>query len=84
MITIEDTDLLLENKEKFSSEVINNIITMRLRALHNCHRKQQEKQLTEHLRRINQQREIDFESNQSPVWEMAEVMQVIVPVIKGD
>lgn len=84
VITIEDTDLLLENKEKFSGEVINNIITMRLRALHNCHRKQQEKQLTEHLRRINQQREIDFESNQSPVWEMAEVMQVIVPVIKGD
>ncbi|HBS0235664.1 TPA: hypothetical protein L9968_003126 [Klebsiella aerogenes] len=84
VITIEDTDLLLNNKDKFSSEIIGNILTMRLRALHNCHMKQQEKQLADHLRRVNQQREIDFENNEMPVWEMAEVLQVIVPVIKGE
>ncbi|EIV5431127.1 TPA: hypothetical protein QHR59_000553 [Klebsiella aerogenes] len=84
VITIEDTDLLLNNKDKFSSEIIGNILTMRLRALRNCHMKQQEKQLADHLRRINQQREIDFENNEMPAWEMAEVLQVIVPVIKGE
>lgn len=84
VITIEDTDLLLNNKYKFSSEIIGNIPTMRLRALHNCHMKQQEKQLADHLRRVNQQREIDFENNEMPAWEMAEVLQVIVPVIKGE
>ncbi|KLF58246.1 hypothetical protein YA36_11560 [Klebsiella aerogenes] len=84
VITIEDTGLLLNNKDKFSSEIIGNIPTMRLRALHNCHMKQQEKQLADHLRRVNQQREIDFENNEMPAWEMAEVLQVIVPVIKGE
>lgn len=84
VITIEDTDLLLSNKDKFISEIIDNIITMRLRALHNCHRKQQEKQLIDYLRRVNRQREIDFENNEMPDWEMVEVLQVIVPVIKGE
>ncbi|ENR9723822.1 hypothetical protein ACEYZD_001763 [Klebsiella aerogenes] len=84
VITIEDTDLLLNNKDKFSSEILGNILTMRLRALHNCHMKQQEKQLVDHLQRVNQQQEIDFENNEMPAWEMVEVLQVIVPVIKGE
>lgn len=84
VITIEDTDLLLKNKDKFSSEIIGNILIMRLRALHNCHMKQQEKQLVDHLRRVNQQREIDFENNEMPAWEMVEVLQVIILVIKGE
>ena len=46
--------------------------------------KQQEKQLIDHLRRVNQQREIDFENNEMPAWEMVEVLQIIVPVIKGE
>ena len=38
VITIEDTDLLLNNKDRnLANEIIGNIPTMRLRALHNCH-----------------------------------------------
>ncbi|WP_228306481.1 hypothetical protein [Klebsiella aerogenes] len=84
VITIGDTDSLMRNKDKFSAEIVRKINEMRLRALHQCHNKQQEEQLLQQLRSVGQNLKIDYENNNPPPWEMAEVLQVIVPVIKGD
>lgn len=84
VITIEDTDLLMRNRDKFSVEIVRKINEMRLRALHQCHSKPQEEQFLQYLRSVGQNLKIDYANNNPPAWEMAEVVQVIVPVIKGD
>lgn len=84
VITIDDTERLLQEREKLSPEIVDNINKMRLRALHYCHQEQQEKQLLQHIQIVNPEFRMDYEQSTSPAWDMTEVMQVIVPVIRGD
>lgn len=84
VITIDDTERLLKEGEKLSPEIVYNINKMRLRALHYCHQEQQEKQLLQHIQIVNPEFKMDYEHSASPAWEMAEVMQIIIPVIRGD
>jgi hypothetical protein len=84
VITTDDTERLLQEREKLSPEIVDNINKMRLRALHYCHQEQQEKQLLQHIQIVNPEFRMDYEQSTSPAWDMTEVMQVIVPVIRGD
>lgn len=84
VITIEDTAQLLQEQEKLSPDIVKSTYQMRWRALHTCKMFDEEKRLLIQLKQQYPGIEMTYSDNESPAWNMAEISQVILPIIKGD
>lgn len=84
VVTIKDTALLLQEKEKFSDDIVKYINEMRLRALNACKMYDKANLLLAQLQQRYPGFEINFVQSDSPAWNISEVTQIILPVIKGD
>lgn len=82
VITIEDTDLLLKDKQKFSHSIMTHINDMRFRALQSC----KEYERAEDLAARMKAKDPDFNNyaGDSPSWDIDEVGGIILPLVKGN
>ena len=81
VITLEDTDILL--KQELSSRIRDNVNDMRYRAFYNCKLYQQAGQLLSILQVDNPNKKIDMAYNGSSTWELDEVTQIIIPLMRA-
>lgn len=81
VITLEDTDILL--KQELSSRIRDNVNDMRYRASYNCKLYQQAGQLLSILQVDNPNKKIDMAYNGSSTWELDEVTQIIIPLMRA-
>lgn len=84
VITIEDTDLLLKDKEKFSRILMTHIYDMRYRALQSCKEDARAKQLVTQMKTEEPQITISRSAGTSPSWDIDEVTTIILPLVKGN
>ncbi|WP_228288565.1 MULTISPECIES: hypothetical protein [unclassified Klebsiella] len=75
---------MLQEKEKFSDDIVKYINEMRLRALNACKMYDKANLLLAQLQQRYPGFEINFVQSDSPAWNISEVTQIILPVIKGD
>lgn len=82
VITLEDSYILL--KQKLSSVIRDNVNNMRYRAFYNCKRYQQAGQLLSNLQVYNPNKKINMAYNGSSTWDLDEVTQIIIPLVRGN
>lgn len=82
VITLEDSDILL--KQKLSSRIQDNVNDMRYRAFYNCKLYQQADQLLSILQVKNPNKKVDMAYNGSSTWDLDEVTQIIIPLMRAN
>ncbi|WP_392565885.1 hypothetical protein RHO15_10045 [Utexia brackfieldae] len=86
VITLQDTELLHNTKTALSQALAAQINYMRYRALNNCRLPKQAQawltQLTPYDAEFSQL--LQLKPNRSPAWAMAEIMQIMMPLMKGE
>lgn len=84
VITVMDTELLLKEKDKFSKNITEHINNMRYRALYSCKKYDQANKLVTDMKANNPNVIIANTVGDSPSWDIDEVSQIILPLVKGD
>ena len=84
VITVSDADLLLSENNKFSARLISNINAMNYRSLINCGETNLASQFLQKIKASDEGAEIDIASDNTPPWDMDEVTNIIVPLVKGE
>ena len=83
VIALSDTTLLLQSAAKYSKEITDNINHMRYRALKNCQQDKQAAMLLVQIKRDNPKINLRaLESNTTPEWDVNEVEQIILPLVR--
>lgn len=83
VITLNDTALMLNNAQGFSVGLVEHIKGMRYRALLSCKRSQQAKTLLSEIKKQDPDAAAALESGSAPEWDMTEVTQIVLPLVKG-
>ncbi|MEB7543064.1 hypothetical protein [Enterobacter huaxiensis] len=83
VITLNDTALMLNNAQGFSVGLVEHIKGMRYRALLSCKRSQQAKRLLSEIKKQDPDAAAALESGSAPEWDMTEVTQIVLPLVKG-
>jgi len=83
VITLKDTDLMLKNTSAFNAALLAHINVMRYRALMNCNEPQQATVLLEKMKRESPHSAAVLNSGNAPEWDMNEVTQILLPLVKG-
>lgn len=86
VVTLDDTNRLLKEKNVFNNDIVKHIEYMRYRALVNCNQPQQAELLMEKIKAQTSMganyQNTDFHAE--PEWDMNEVTQVVIPLLKGE
>ncbi|MCU6669144.1 hypothetical protein M8013_10315 [Enterobacteriaceae bacterium H4N4] len=82
VITISDTKLLLENKEKFSRGIVEHIKKMHVIALQNC--KMHDQSSLSLIQKDGRKPGVKVTADEAPLWSVEEVTQIMLPLVKGD
>ncbi|WP_263070728.1 hypothetical protein [Enterobacter huaxiensis] len=83
VITLNDTALMLNNAQGFSVGLVEHIKGMRYRALLSCKRSHQAKALLSEIKKQDPDAAAALESGSAPEWDMTEVTQIMLPLVKG-
>lgn len=83
VITLKDTQQLLHEKAFMSTEIIHHINGMRYRALLNCRRLPQAELLLAEISERDPDAATALVSGRTPAWDMNEVSQILLPLLKG-
>lgn len=86
VITLKDTDFLLENSQKFDDAILAQINYMRYRALLNCQQRAEATQLRTKMETENSygKKLLHLAAGRSPDWEPNEINKVIIPLVNGE
>lgn len=86
VITLADTDSLIKQKKIFDSTLVARIFDMRYRALISCKKNKQADELMARIKAENPHAQsVKFKQDDgSPVWDTREIMQVVMPLVKGE
>ncbi|SFN24078.1 hypothetical protein SAMN05216516_10482 [Izhakiella capsodis] len=83
VITLKDTAELLNHAQAFNAPLVKRIEGMRYRALLNCHYPQQADALLAQIKSQDPGATAAWVSDRAPEWDMNEVTQVMLPLLKG-
>ncbi|MDL4914590.1 MAG: hypothetical protein QRY16_12570 [Enterobacterales bacterium endosymbiont of Blomia tropicalis] len=83
VVTLKDTALMLSNTSAFNAGLVDHINGMRYRALLSCKQQQQAEALLAHIKKQNAGAAVALLSGSAPEWDMNEVNQVLLPLVKG-
>lgn len=83
VITLNDTALMLNNAQGFSVGLVEHIKGMRYRALLSCKRSHEAKALLSEIKKQDPDAAAALESGSAPEWDMTEVTQIMLPLVKG-
>jgi hypothetical protein len=83
VITLNDTALMLDNAQDFSTGLVEHIKGMRYRALVSCKRSQQAKALLTEIKKQDPDAAAALESGSAPEWDITEVTQIVLPLVEG-
>lgn len=83
VITLNDTAVMLKNAQDFSAGLVEHINGMRYRALLNCKQPQQAKALLMEMTKQHPDAAAALGSASAPEWDMTEVTQIVLPLVKG-
>ena len=86
VVTLHDTEEMLKKAAVFDQSIVNYISYMRYRALYSCKKYQQASELLAQLKQqgVTYPGHLEPGFDTAPVWEMSEVTQVLLPLVKGD
>ena len=86
MRTLDDTEQLLKGKNVFDQDIVNHIEYMRYRALVNCNQPQQAELLMKKIKAKSSgdAKYLNTKFHVEPEWDMNEVTQVVIPLLKGE
>ncbi|MEJ8323837.1 hypothetical protein WKI40_11875 [Kosakonia sacchari] len=86
VVTLDDTDRLLKEKNLFDNDIVEHIEYMRYRALVNCNHPQQAELLMEKIKTQTSvaAKYLNPNFHTEPEWDMNEVSQVVIPLLKGE
>ncbi|OTG86207.1 hypothetical protein B9T31_09225 [Acinetobacter sp. ANC 4558] len=84
VIALSDTQILLNHKEKFDADILARINHMRYRALNSCGESSSANALLQQLKKgnVTQQKLLVLPDNQSPEWDIYEITQILMPLMK--
>ncbi|WP_253379771.1 hypothetical protein [unidentified bacterial endosymbiont] len=83
VITLNDTAALLNTPSAFSVGLVAHIKGMRYRALLSCKQPQQAKTLLTEIQKQDPDAAAALESGSAPEWDIHEVTQILLPLVKG-
>ena len=75
--------LMLNSAQGFSVGLVEHIKGMRYRALLSCKRSHQAKALLSEIKKQDPDAAAALESGSAPEWDMTEVTQIMLPLVKG-
>ncbi|MEN0584693.1 MULTISPECIES: hypothetical protein [unclassified Kosakonia] len=86
VITLDDTEQLLKGKNVFDQDIVNHIEYMRYRALVSCNQPQQAELLMKKIKAKSSgdAKYLNTKFHAEPEWDMNEVTQVVIPLLKGE
>ncbi|ANR77928.1 hypothetical protein BBB57_06425 [Kosakonia sacchari] len=86
VVTLDDTERLLKEKNVFEKAIVEHIEYMRYRALVNCNQHQQAELLMEKIKTQTAVAAKFLSPNfhTEPEWDTNEVSQVVIPLLKGE
>lgn len=86
VVTLDDTERLLKEKNVFDNDILKHIEYMRYKALVNCNQPQQAELLMEKIKAKTSVDANFFDPNlhAEPEWDMNEVTQIVIPLFKGE
>ncbi|WP_336996903.1 hypothetical protein [Leclercia sp. M50] len=84
VVTLKDTAIMLEQRPAFNTGLIEHINAMRYRALKDCQEPQKANEVLAQLRQQNPGAADLLISDTAPIWDMNEVTQVLIPMVKGN
>lgn len=84
VVTLKDTAIMLEHSPVLNAGLIEHINAMRYRALIKCQQPQKASQVLAQLRQQNASSADSLISDIAPQWDMNEVTQVLIPMVKGN
>ncbi|KFK94354.1 MULTISPECIES: hypothetical protein [unclassified Serratia (in: enterobacteria)] len=84
VVTLHDTNTLL--KENFDSNMMFHINYMQYRALHSCKKNSQAAALLSEMKKgeLSQLKLLPYSIDDVPEWDINEVTQIIIPLVKGE
>lgn len=83
VVTLKDTAIMLEQSSALNAGLVEHINAMRYRALMNCQEPQKANAVLAQLRQQNASAADSLISDIAPQWDMNEVTQVLIPMVKG-
>lgn len=83
VVTLKDTAIMLEQNSALNAGLVEHINAMRYRALMNCQEPQKASAVLAQLRQQNASAADSLISDAAPQWDMNEVTQVLIPMVKG-
>lgn len=85
-VTVKDTEWMLKDKTLVNPALIGRINGMRYLALYNCEKYEQASQLLAQIKSqdANAARGLESHTTVAPAWDMDEVEQVLLPLVKGE
>ncbi|MDR0806407.1 MAG: hypothetical protein LBN41_06685 [Enterobacteriaceae bacterium] len=85
VVTLYDTDILLKEKTKFDKDILAQINYMRYRALYSCKEYKQADALLAQIKEENPNLNLlSLGVDGTPEWDVNEVTQVMMPLVKGE
>lgn len=86
VVTLQDTEQLLAKPQLFDNDLVNHIRYMRYRALMNCNEHHRANLLLEKIKVQGTlaANYLTLDSTSAPDWNMHEVMQIVMPLLKGE
>ncbi|WLI78608.1 hypothetical protein Q5705_08725 [Kosakonia sp. H02] len=85
VVTLHDTDLLLKSINVFDKDSLNHIRYMRYRALVSCNFKDQANALLNEIKSasVKSGKHFIVDLSQTPEWDIHEITQIVLPLLKG-
>lgn len=84
VVTLKDTELMLKKPDVFNAGLMAHINEMRYRALLSCKRESQADALLKEIELRNASAASSLASGTAPEWDINEVTEVLLPLVKGN
>lgn len=86
VVTLNDTDILLKQSDEFDADILAQINYMRYRALSSCKENAGADALLKQMKNgsATQLRLLALGADSTPAWDLDEVSQILMPLVKGE